>query len=47
MWDRNRCLGIQSMQTYSYFKRYPLDKPLYKLLVRRSIHDYAPFEPDP
>ncbi|PIL22636.1 hypothetical protein GSI_15327 [Ganoderma sinense ZZ0214-1] len=27
------CLGIQSMQTYSYFKRFPLDKPLYKLLV--------------
>ncbi|KAM5534984.1 hypothetical protein V8D89_011357 [Ganoderma adspersum] len=27
------CLGIQSMQTYSYLKRYPLDKTFYKLLV--------------
>ena len=31
----NSCLGILSMQTYSYFKRYPHDKPFYKLLVRR------------
>ena len=29
------CLGILTMQTYSYFKRYPHDKPFYKLLVRR------------
>ncbi|KAI1790157.1 hypothetical protein LXA43DRAFT_1062311 [Ganoderma leucocontextum] len=28
------CLGIQTMQTYAYFKRYPLDKSLYKLLFR-------------
>ena len=30
------CLGILTMQTYSYFKRYPHDKPFYKLLVRRT-----------
>ena len=35
---RNSCLGIQSMQTYSYLKRYPLDKTFYKLLVRQPIH---------
>ncbi|KAI0769987.1 hypothetical protein C8Q74DRAFT_1369224 [Fomes fomentarius] len=27
------CLGILSTQAYSYFKRYPLDKLFYKLLV--------------
>lgn len=27
------CLGIQTMQTYTYFKRYPSDKSLYKALV--------------
>ncbi|KAI0754875.1 hypothetical protein C8Q80DRAFT_1266413 [Daedaleopsis nitida] len=27
------CLGILSTQVYSYFKRYPLDKTFYKLLV--------------
>ncbi|TFK93089.1 hypothetical protein K466DRAFT_161092 [Polyporus arcularius HHB13444] len=27
------CLGILSTQAYSYFKRYPLDKRFYKLLV--------------
>ncbi|KAI0712261.1 hypothetical protein C8Q76DRAFT_845525 [Earliella scabrosa] len=27
------CLGILSTQAYSYFKRYPLDKPFYKCLV--------------
>lgn len=33
MRDDVRCLGILSTQAYSYFKRYPLDKLLYKLLV--------------
>lgn len=28
------CLGVLSTQAYTYFKRYPLDKPFYKLLVR-------------
>ncbi|KAI0667616.1 hypothetical protein C8Q78DRAFT_981628 [Trametes maxima] len=27
------CLGVLSTQAYSYFKRYPLDKPFYKILV--------------
>ncbi|EJF63324.1 hypothetical protein BD309DRAFT_949383 [Dichomitus squalens] len=27
------CLGVLCMQSYSYFKRYPLDKTFYKLLV--------------
>lgn len=28
------CLGVLSTQAYTYFKRYPLDKPFYKALVR-------------
>ncbi|KAI0632215.1 hypothetical protein C8Q77DRAFT_909353 [Trametes polyzona] len=27
------CLGVLSTQAYTYFKRYPLDKPFYKFLV--------------
>ncbi|KAL1950560.1 hypothetical protein VTO73DRAFT_5684 [Trametes versicolor] len=27
------CLGVLSTQAYTYFKRYPLDKPFYKALV--------------
>lgn len=30
------CLGVLSTQAYTYFKRYPLDKPFYKALVRAA-----------
>lgn len=36
-WKSNRCLGIQTMQTYTYFRRFPLDRSLYKALVRWVI----------